>query len=358
MSLEAALDEERREVMALLEGKKSSQAQSRLRASSPSGATHSPVRSMLDVLDAPAPSSARHASIAGQGAGITSAAPTIRSMLDPHSPPPPKSKLPATNKINAPPKINVEKEYNFEMLGNNEQNSLPKRVTQGGKAQSKGGIFNAHEYTRSDGSKALHGKSQKSHSPSIFGRKTSPKPARRLNTNSSSLMIGPNTFVTDSGQVVDMANAYRRLSDANLLKSGSALASSLPLRKGSDPTRGETLGPDGGIRLTKDYSIDDEEALDTSDGESNSSDEEWGTDSKRGRGRTRDDDDDSTNDGETAKGKRQPKSLLAAAEDESTHLVTLIPTFCTLVLTAHRKISYCESKDCVSFGSRYYWHRY
>jgi hypothetical protein len=355
MSLEAALDEERREVMALLEGRKTHQ--SRLRASSPSGATHSPVRSMLDVLDAPAPQTARHASIAGQGVGITSpppSAPAIRSMLDPHSPPPPKPKVPAT-RINAPPKINLEKEYNFEMLGNNESNALPKRVTQGGKSQPKGGIFASHEYTRSEGSKALHGKSQKSHSPSFFGRTNSPKPSRKLNTNTSSLMIGPNAFVTDGGQVIDMSNAYRRLSDANLLKSGSGLAS-LPLRKGSDPTRGETLSPDGGVRLTKDYSIDDEEALDTSDGESDSSDEEWTGESSRGRGRTREDDEDEeSKDGQTSKNKRQPKSLLAAAEAESMHWLPLI-TLRNFVLTRPRKVTHCKPEDCFSPGSHYNWY--
>jgi hypothetical protein len=244
-------------------------------------------------------------------------------MLDPHYSPPLRQPTTAPSS-NQQPRINVEKEYNFEILPTNEHGSLPKRAAQGGKAPARagGGIFGSYDAggTRSEGSKALHGKQQKSHSPSIFGRQNSPKPAKKLNSNSSGLMLAPNSFMTDAGQVIDMSTAYRRLSDANLLKSGLG---SVPIRKGSDPSKGEALAPDGSVRLTKDYSVDDDDAIDTSD--SDSSDEEWGGESKRGRGRTRDNDDDNDDDDDddvvddegVTKNKRLPKSLLAAAEAES-----------------------------------------
>jgi hypothetical protein len=321
MSLESAMDEERLEVLALLEGKTPPSRQirsaARARGASPAGAAQSPVRSMLDIGGA-SPAVIRHASIAGQGVGITSAPSTsqpIRSMLDPHISPPRQPVSPPVS--HQPPRINVEKEYNFEVLPTNEHGSLPKRVAQGGKAppaRTGGGIFHSYDSNaRSDASKAFHGKHQKSHSPSFFGRQNSPKPARKLNNNFSGLMLGPNSFLTDGGQVIDMSTAYRRLSDANLLKSGSGL---LPNRKGSDPTKGESTAPDGSIRLTKDYDMDDDDAIDSSDGHSESSDEEWGGEASRGRGRTRDDDDDEPVDNNGLH-KRQPKSLLAAAEAES-----------------------------------------
>jgi hypothetical protein len=337
MSLESALDEERRDVLALLEGKTPPSRQAilsaRIRAASPAGPAQSPVRSMLDVADTPHPAIGRHASIAGQGVGITNISSTqpqaIRSMLDPTSPPPtsPPPLRPAISPTSSqqPPRINVEKEYNFEILPTNEHGSLPKRVSQGAKANSRPGtgIFGSHDASiRSEGSQMLRNKQQKSQSPSFFSRTKSPKPARRLNTNSSGLMANPNTFVTNSGQLIDMTTAYRRLSDANLLKSGSALAD-LPVRKGSDPAKGEALAPDGGVRLTKDYSLEDDEAIDSSDADSDNSDDEWTGESKRGRGRTREDEDDEEEEElEKIRLHRQPKSLLAAAEDESTLFYT------------------------------------
>lgn len=58
MSLESALDEERRAVMEILEGRRPSaprplNAQTAGRSLSPAGAAVSPVRSMLDVGNAP-----------------------------------------------------------------------------------------------------------------------------------------------------------------------------------------------------------------------------------------------------------------------------------------------------------------
>jgi hypothetical protein len=86
MSLESVLDQERRDVLALLEGpsgrsKSSANYAGTARASSPFTATRSTVRSMLDVETPIAKSAAlRHAPLSGTNGGMSS--PPIRSMLD------------------------------------------------------------------------------------------------------------------------------------------------------------------------------------------------------------------------------------------------------------------------------------
>ena len=138
-----------------------------------------------------------------------------------------------------------------------------------------------------------------------------------LNTNSFNLMSDPKKYVLDSGKVVDMQSAYRRLSDAALLRSSGALAS-LPSRKGSDPAKGESLAPGGGVRLaTDDYGDDEEAAVESSNDEDEdsegSSGEIWESEKRRGRRRTRQKDVAAKHGSET---KKKPRSLLAAAEDE------------------------------------------
>ena len=157
-----------------------------------------------------------------------------------------------------------------------------------------------------------------------------------LNNNSFNLMPTPGKFVTDGGKVIDMSSAYRRLSDANLLKSGGNL-SSLPSQTASARARlgsGETLSPTGEVRLQKDYYEDDERAVESSDEEHSSDNDAWGPGGVRGRRRSRKkkgagsgdaDNEDSENDpglktGQLGMGRssgpRMVKSLLAAAEEE------------------------------------------
>jgi hypothetical protein len=121
------------------------------------------------------------------------------------------------------------------------------------------------------------------------------------------LMTAPGTYVSDTGRVINLDQAYRRLSDAALLKSGGRLAE-LPTKKTVNVQRGEELAPDGGVRLTKDY--DEDEALDSSDQDDSdgSSDDERGKE-ERGRARAR-------KGSEVPNSPRQVKSLLAAAEEE------------------------------------------
>jgi len=86
MSLESALAEEARDVVAILEGRNLKPTQ-RVRAGSPAGMAQSPVRSMLDIGDTSAPK-ARHTSVAGAAVGITKLGTSfsqhepVRSMLD------------------------------------------------------------------------------------------------------------------------------------------------------------------------------------------------------------------------------------------------------------------------------------
>lgn len=150
---------------------------------------------------------------------------------------------------------------------------------------------------------------QKSRSPAPrHGRSQSPA-TKSLNTNSMNLMGTPGTYVSDSGKVINLDQAYRRLSDAALLKSGGRLAE-LPTKKNVNVRRGEELAPDGGVRLTKDY--DEDDAVSTSDDDD--SDEDSASEAgrqERGRARAR----KGSEPGE-GNSPRQVKSLLAAAEEE------------------------------------------
>lgn len=319
MSLEAALDEERRDILAILEGQTARARQSmsaRGRTASPAGSTQSPIRSMLDLGDYTEvpPAAPRHASVPG-----IHPPQRIRSMLDPMTPasPPlrPLHHSISTSPTHQPPRINLEKEFTFDPKERDPTNAVPIRASQPGQ-----GLFGSYDKnSRSDGSQGLHGKqrsgSTKSRSPSWFGgRTTSPKP-HLLNSNTGSLLQSPNTYITDSGQKIDMTNAWRRLSDANLMKAGSTTLAALGSRKGSDGSRGESLAPDGGVRLTKDYSIEDEDAV-NSDSESDSDSSDFSPDDKRGRGRTRNSNSPEPSD------KRQAQSLLGAAEDERLDVVS------------------------------------
>jgi len=113
--------------------------------------------------------------------------------------------------------------------------------------------------------------------------------------------------------MIDIDNAYRRLSDAALLKSRGSL-STLPARKDFNKETGEQIAPDGGVRLAKDYTAIDEDAVQSSDEDALESDEEDNLgESLRGRGRTRK---GSNENDEGEDEERKPKSLLAAAEQE------------------------------------------
>jgi hypothetical protein len=365
-------------VVALLEGRKPpsqmGRAASSHRAASPAGVAASPVRSMLDVGNS-MPNVGRHASIAGTTMGITSPnssmfsqAPRVRSMLDTSSPPPTPGlasrnhrashgstspPAPPPGRGTGNPKMNPEDVYNFEMLPSIQSQSMPKRVTQGGK--KKPGAMAAIFGSADNGKRpeARHGslitRSNKSVSPApgrLSGRSQSPA-ARKLNNNGMNLLNNPNTYVSDSGQVIDLASAYRRLSDAALLKSGGRLAN-LPTRKDVNLSKGEQLAPDGGVRLTKDFN--EEDAIDSSEDESGSSDEEWNVDSRRGRGRTR------HGSGSQDDDRPLPKSLLGAAEEERKR-ITQHTNYAIAMLTCHIRQN-GELSSTLSLGPRAICHSY
>lgn len=319
--------------MALLEGRASVPRPARAtsphiggRAQSPAVAA-SPIRSMLDIGDETSPRPSPRNSVAGINYG---------SMLGPVSPgrnssrgPVPSSPPPSGRNASR----NPESAYRFEMMPTIEAHSMPKRVTQGpALGKKKQGRAMSSVYGAS--SDMLGGTSHRERQASLGGfmgmgkpKTGSPGPSRsqspggrKLNTNSFNLMPDPQKYVTDSGKVIDLSSAYRRLSDGALLRSGGNL-SSLPTRKGSDPAKGETLSPGGGVRLATDDFGDDEGAIQSSDEDysTGSSDgEEWGQDKRRGRGRTRQDE----SAGKHGSEKKMPKSLLAAAEDERKSLLS------------------------------------
>jgi hypothetical protein len=254
MSLEAALDDERKEVLALLEANtransgRSGSPHVGGRAGSPA---MSPVRSMLDV-------GGTHVadwSHLGKKKRNTSRG------SNPSSPPP------SARSFGASP-VHPESQYQFSMLPTIEAHSMPKRVSQGGKASTTPKPRAMSSVFGDQAGKPLSNRDRDRHG-SFNGYQSS-----------------PNKYVTESGKVIDMSSAYRKLSDANLSRSGGSL-SSLPSRKGSNPAKGETLAPGGGVRLATDDFGDDEAAVESSDNDDteDSDADGWGGNKTRGRQR-------------------------------------------------------------------------
>ncbi|EEP81610.1 conserved hypothetical protein [Uncinocarpus reesii 1704] len=368
MSLEAALDEERREILDILEGRRHAHqpAPRPGRQASPAP----PVRSMLDI--APDPGAQRHGSIAGIGVGVTqppnrtTAKPGagVRSMLEPLAPSPLRltqsatsspttdsapSHEPADNhrrssdssakglpEIKKRQGVDPQQDYQFEMLPSIPSHALPKRVTQGGKlghhnnamqtnsmaAVMSGGDIHAPYPALPRGRQtgrhpSLPGKSKSP--PSRLGRSQSPG-GKLLNNNSLNLMTTPGKFVTDSGKVINMDHAYRRLSAAALSRSGGSLASypGKPTGKHDDVDG----AADGDARLQKDYYFDtpeggfsedytsEDDVDDTSSGE-----DAWKSEIHRGRRRIRKKSDIETGESGSKGGEpRKVQSLLAAVK--------------------------------------------
>ncbi|KAK6073926.1 universal stress protein [Seiridium cupressi] len=364
MSLEAAMEEERQQIEALL-----SQQPSRgppmgtARSPSPYMSPRSPVRSMLDVGNVPGSSASRKSPAQVRSMldidSPTASAP-FRSMLSVVDSPPattPKSPVVSSAKTSptlsshrvpvpptevhhrsmsdastkplfsdfgqrSPPlardrNVDPTTDYKFsDIYATNVGQALPVRRAQGNQHRS-GSIGEAlkgsdlsnlvlpGDLGRSPFS--LRGNS-KSKSPHNRFNLRSNSPHANLLGSSTSRNRDDGTITLDDGQVIDKHSAYRRLSDANLVYGGSSLAS-LP-RKKSDPDghgriEKSNMSPYGEI-LTDDDS-DDEVA--------NSSDEE----DHRGRKLTtraesRGQDTDDVN--------RPAKSLLAAAEDERQHIAS------------------------------------
>ncbi|EEH23085.2 hypothetical protein PABG_05296 [Paracoccidioides brasiliensis Pb03] len=386
MSLEAALDEERLEILNILDGRPS-------RPQEPARSSHAPpIRSMLDI--APDHAAPRHNSIAGVGVGITASSSNrpavqapVRSLLDPVSPSPlrltqsadaspphhdvsPTSPI-STRSAKSPrsplsPKTSPTYEdayrcfsetsssslpvrkkqdldgYQFEMLPSIPSQALPKRVTQGGKKSSNHssnaphvssmvavmsgqdlgglpGFTRGRDTIQHGGGMGVTGR----HSKSPGGRSRSPGAGLLLNTNSFNPMPTPGKYVTDTGKVINLDHAYRRLSNAALSRAGGTLARfqkpSTSCERGEDE-----VSESGDPRLEKDYysgddGISDDDSSDDND-DSSSGDDDWTSEIQRGRRRSRKKSDsegasDENGVGESG-GQQKVRSLLAAAEEE------------------------------------------
>jgi hypothetical protein len=275
-SLEAALDAEMKEVVALLEGKSKSPGR---RPESPSvaqrtqspGSAASPIRSMLDVDNSQRRSSSRGST------GIPFAMPS------------------------SPRRVNPESAYKFDMLPSIDAHALPKRVSQGGykdpKPRAMSSVYGNSTGFLSGGP----GRDRHNSAGGPFARSKSGSPGPHRSASPGTRTLSPalapaptsnNTLVTDSGKRIDGDTAYRKLSDSALARSDGAL-SGLPNRKGSDPATGTTTAPGGGVRLTTDDDGDDSAAVESSEGDSDSSDWDDGSafagnkKKERGRRRTR-----------------------------------------------------------------------
>ncbi|EFX04140.1 universal stress protein family domain containing protein [Grosmannia clavigera kw1407] len=375
MSIEAVMDEERREVLALL-GKRSDQnrrsssvASAQRSVTSRSGSpftpgVRSPMRSMLDFGDdSPETTPPTTSKAANRGSPRVQTR-TIRSMLDVDSSPAlspikqvfsaqnspteakhrmqlggslsnhPRSMSDVSSKpANFGPRsshargVNPSADYQFSDIITSRDTPafIPRRAMQNVGANSataaaKRNSSVAEIIRNADlsglmlpGSQnPLHGRPQ----PSTRGSTAKSKsPHGRLNPRSkspgaalSARTLSPAGRALLAETQLDMQNAYRRLSDANLIRSGGSL-SELPRRKHSD---GNDIGNG---RLTKDYlSPDGDELADTSDEE-----EAYSSEDDEGRGRkTARSFPDELPCSASAAGKdgRQPLSLLAAAEEE------------------------------------------
>lgn len=360
MSLESMLDEERRDVLALLEGGAARRARGSAssatsgRAPSPFTNPRSPVRSMLDVGDPPP----RSASVSSTNGGLaTPGRPaSIRSMLDVNTPTTPA--IAATKSAQTSP---TESNHRAHMSNNSVHRSLsdaasrpaafgpragvaspeaayqfsgylpsnpggpviPKRNTLAGKKAIpsamaevvRGGDLSNFGVSRDRG---------RNHSIATTGISTakSKSPHNRLGirSNSPHLSPDPTKFTLKDGRVIDMTSAYRRLSDANLALSGGGL-SSLSSKKNRRGTNSGDAADPHSARLEKDYTpIDGEDAVaDSSDEDTHSSDEDRHRGrQKTGRGdRVEEDHPESRTIGMgQAKGPRTALSLMAAAEEE------------------------------------------
>ncbi|KAI1074780.1 hypothetical protein F5B20DRAFT_426213 [Whalleya microplaca] len=359
MSLEAALEEERREVENLIS---MSQAIRRPpsagpRSPSPYTSPRSPVRSMLDIGDSghrsptPQPPVRSMLDISGpprqqfrntldisgaSGADTptsTHTSPTLsykapvidnssrnRSMSDASANPPPDLiRSPPPMSPTSPRSNDPTSAYKFhDILPTNIGQSVPRQrgSTPAARSSSIGEALRGADLSNL----VLPGEPGR---PFPLRNSKSKSPNNRFSLRSSSPFGAPSdrtqsqsTYMLNNGQILDVNNAYRKLSDANLIYGGSSLASLARKRTESDGhgrIEKDNLSPYG--ELLPDES--DEDVV-------NSSDEE----NHRGRKLTTRAEAHS-NESSTDKDK-SAKSLLAAVEDERKHVSATQPQYRSL----------------------------
>ncbi|KAK2590861.1 hypothetical protein QQS21_011453 [Conoideocrella luteorostrata] len=368
MSIDAMLDMERQEVLALLENKNINKTSSptRMRSSSPyAAAPRSPVRSMLDIDEEPEHSSQAQTMQAPvrsmldvDGPVATTQAP-VRSMLDVHAPSPPgsihgRSSSPASPNEpifkthssssqgslqprrgsdaafkpadfgpRAANRFDRTSEYQFSgILPQYSGNHGAKRLPPSGSSKrlSSGALGEALRNADLSSLQLPGDRGRNSSATGRLGQNKSKSPHDRWEARSRSpaafqSLLPPNKAMLDDGQVVDISSAYRRLSDANLAFSSGSLAQ-LPMRKRSDEV--------GEGRLIKDYLGPDGEHLESSEEDEplSSDDEDRGrkTAPRSLNPDAHEGEDDNTAHSGPGKGNRKSLSLLAAADEESEYL--------------------------------------
>ncbi|KAF4504731.1 hypothetical protein G6O67_008140 [Ophiocordyceps sinensis] len=372
MSIDAMLDMERKEVLALLENQ-SGTSPERTRATSPfAGLPRSPVRSMLDIEEE-GPSNTRTApstqppvrSMLDVDSPLRTTQPPVRSMLDYDTPsPPPSATLRSASPASPGPSVDSKfkssmsqgsfftrrsmsgsgsglrpadfgpraanrndktSEYQFSgILPHN--TGQPKRISQANKRMSSGALG---EPLRGPDLSTLQLPGDRSRNDAVGGRlgNQSKSPHSRWEARSHSPaplapLLSSNKAKLGGGQLLNINNAYRRLSDANLAMASGTLAQ-LPIRK-----RSSDLGEG---RLIKDYLGPDGEQLESSDeDEPHTSDDE-----DRGRKTAprslnpdaRGDKAQSKSRSPSGRKGRQSMSLLAAAEAESREVASQRPAY-------------------------------
>ncbi|OTA61557.1 hypothetical protein K449DRAFT_64160 [Hypoxylon sp. EC38] len=356
MSLEAALEEERKEVENLISMQPRRPPSVGHRSPSPFTSPRSPVRSMLDISEV---STNAPRSPAPQA--------PVRSMLDIDTPIQPRSMLDIGSSSNVPTSTHTSPtlSYKAPAVDNSTRTrsmsdaaSTP-AVDLGPRSPPIMGLSNSrnndptsaykfHDILPTNVGQSMPGKrsSTTMRSSSIgealrgpdlsnlvlpgehgrFSRKTnkSKSPTNRFNLRSDSPFgnrSGRNqaqdAITLSNGQILDKNTAYRKLSDANLIYGGSSLASLARKRQDSD----------GHGRLEKDNLSPYGELLpdESDDDVANSSDEEL----HRGRKLTTraESQDEESPDG----GDASPKSLLAAIENERKHVNATQPQYRSLL---------------------------
>lgn len=374
MSLESVLDEERRDVLALLEGPSAGAGRKRSsasstgsgRASSPLTKPQSPVRSMLDIDD---DFVAWHSSLnSSNGVATSPRQAPVRSMLDIGSTPAPNSPpIRSMLDVSVTPKNTVSSPTEYSHRAKAAHNVHPRSLSDaasrpaafGPRASSVGvNIESAYQFTGylpgNPGAPVVLKRNMQSGKKlfpsamsevvrggdlSVFGRdrgrnsiagtgiginnakSKSPHNRLGLRSNSPHPSPDPSKFVLDDGREIDMSSAYTKLSDANLASSGGGLSSLGRKASRRRTNSGDAEGPDGS-RLQKDYTaIDGEDPIEDSSDEAHHS-----SDDERPRGRKTHIDlktgmnnypsEENTLGMGRAKGHRTAQSLLAAAEEE------------------------------------------
>ncbi|KAL7791968.1 hypothetical protein V8C37DRAFT_132922 [Trichoderma ceciliae] len=378
MSIDAMLDMERQEVLALLERSNEIGAASSARggrsdspyaarspvrsmldiaeevpssnaasvSNRPTAATQGPVRSMLDVDAPPSPQLVRSMldisgpvpdSPRGPGRSSTPSSPltpsdsTFRQQPSSGLAPHPRSRSDAGLKIaesGRGSRNDPIANYQFSSIlshGSGSQSSVKwssSRKSKNNKRDSGGSLGDALRSPES----GLQLPTDRGRSPfggsRLFNNQSKSPQTRRWGSRSrspatfSTPQLPPGKAILKDGQVVNLNNAYRKLSDANLIQSSGSLAQ-LPMRKKS--------GEAGEGRLVKDYVGPDGEQLDSSDEE----EEESSDDEDRGRKKSprslihdAGPDNAQTVASGSQSGGRQALSLLAAAEQERSQVAS------------------------------------